>query len=145
MNQHNPKKVQTLFIIWGAMTFSALIYVFLAFMIDQQRTTNTTAASSLKDYLTGPLQYVTYILPVLCGGLGLTMFAMLANRASGSSYFSKVQTAAIVMLAVFEANVLIGLVFYFMGTPFVKFIPFAVGTVALNLVGLQRIIAALSR
>jgi hypothetical protein len=145
MNQHDPKKVQTLFILWGAMTFSALIYVGLAFMIDQQRTTNAAVTASLKDHLTGPLQYLPYVLPILLGGLGLMLFATLVNKESGGSYFAKVQTAAIAMLAVFEVNVILGLVFYFMGTPFGKFIPFAVGTVALNVVGLQRIIAALSR
>jgi hypothetical protein len=145
MNQHDPKKVQTLFILWGAMTFSALLYLGLAFMINQSRTTNATVMSSLKDYLTGPLQYLPYALPILLGSLGLTLFSALLNKASGSNYFAKVQTAMIVMLAIFEVNVILGLVLFFIGTPFVKFIPFAVGTVALNLVGLQRIIVALSR
>ncbi len=150
-----PSRV-TVLIVWSAMTFSVAIYGFLAFTIAQGRAGRREMP--LTDYLAGSLAFLPYVLPLILLALGWQLYSRIALRGSGSGggdearwgeqtrpTWSRIQTGLIVMLAVFEINAIVGLVFFFLGSPLEKFWIFAAGTLLLNALALQRLIATWPR
>lgn len=133
---------RTILIIWFAMTFSVVIYGFLAYTLGR-----SPGRANLKDPLTGPLGYLPYALPILLLVIGGSVYNAVALRGAGpgKASWGAIQTGFIGMLAIFEANVLVGLAFFFLGAPLDKFQLFAVGTLILNAIGLRRLLATWPR
>jgi hypothetical protein len=130
---------RTLLIIWSAMAFSVLIYCFLAYTLSQG-----PGRRNLTDSLTGPLAWLPYLLPVLLYGLGGNSYNALALK-HGRRSWAAVTRGFITMMAIFEINVIVGLVFFFLGTPLDKFLTFAVGTLLLDALALRRLMATWPR
>lgn len=147
MNELPPEaRRRTLLILWGAMVSSAIFYSGLAVFLSQTRS-NLNGPYARPDHLTGSLSLLPYLLPFALFPLGAGLYNRIAlkgvetPRMGGrpKTQWSAVQIAFIVLLAVFELNVLVGLLFFFMGSPLEKFLPFAVGTIALDVLGLRRL------
>jgi len=146
MEQHDTQKVRILFVTWGGLTFTNLVYGMLAYIISRQRA-SAPATAPLTDRLVGPLSILPYVLPLFLGAAGVALFHVLLRTISGNQtdYIGKVRVATVGMMVIFEANVIIGLLFFFLGTPLEKFMLFGIGTIILDLIGLHRLITALSR
>lgn len=150
MNDNNSlppdARRRTLLILWAAMVSSVVLYCVLAVIVSQSRT-GLSGPFVLPDYLDGMLTFLPYLLPLLLFPVGAAAYQRLAlkgvepSRFGGrpKTHWGAVQTGFIAMLAIFEVNVLVGLVFFFLGSPLAKFLPFAVGTVALDVIALRRL------
>lgn len=135
---------RTLLILWFAMTASVGVYTALTVMLS-----SGPARQGLTDRLTGPLTLLPYLLPLALLAAGLALFRALALAGTEPGKWgerpqipwSRLQTAFIAMMVVFETNVLVGLVLFFLGSPLPTFLLFAGGTLLLNLIGLRQLTA----
>ena len=138
----NTAPRRRLIVLWAAMTWSVVIYCILAFVL-----AGGESRRGLPDRLVGPLAFLPYLLPLLLGGAGFQAYQAMAlkNAEPGQwgdrpqTEWPRVQTGLIAMLAIFEMNVIVGLLFFFLGAPLGKFLVFAAGTILLNVVGLIRV------
>lgn len=139
---HDDARRRTLLIVWSAMAFSVLIYCFMAYALAQG-----PGRKNLTDYLTGPLAWLPYLLPVLLLWLGWSVYNAVALKSAkhGQTSWSQISQGFVTMLALFEINVITGLLFFFLGTPLDKFILFAVGTLLLDALALRRLMTTWPR
>ena len=148
MPQTPAAKRRALTLLWAAMTASVGMYTFVALLISRTRT-GLSGTGVAPDYLQGALQYAGYVLPVALFFLGTFLFDAIRSgkivRFTQESSppelraWQTISTAFLVMLAVFEGNILVGMMFFFLGSPFERLIPFAVTTVLLMIIGLRRL------
>lgn len=147
-------RVRTMYILWGAFFASNGLYGLLAYFLAQGRAQHPEQAAGLHDPLTGLLAFLPLALPLLLLPVGLLMWqqarAGTLSGAAGSeraetSELARTQTALILLMAVFEANTIFGLLFFFLGAPLIKFLLFLIGTACLMLVALQKLFTATAR
>jgi len=142
-------KRRALTLLWAAMTSTVGVYALIALFLSRTRT-GLSGTGVAPDYLQGALQYVGYILPVALFLLGIFVFdAIRSGRIVRFSQnaaltpeqqaWQRISTAFMAMLAIFEANMLVGMAFFLLGSPFERLIPFAVTTVLLMIIGLRRL------
>ena len=129
----------TLLIIWSAILFSVLTYCLLAVLIS-----DTPGRMARPDPLQGALQYLPYLLPLAALVTGLGAYNAIALSEDLPDW-KRTKTGFITMLAIFESNVIVGLVLFFLGMPVAKFFLFAATTVILLSVGLWRLMTTWPR
>lgn len=131
----DTERRRIILIIWFGMTASALIYCFMGYWLS-----SSPARRSLTDRLVGPLEYLPYALPILLFWIGWNLYNAVALKSPPPTW-TAVQSGMVTMLAIFEVNVIVGLLFFFIGTPLDKFLVFAAGTLILNAIALRRVMA----
>jgi F0F1-type ATP synthase membrane subunit c/vacuolar-type H+-ATPase subunit K len=143
---------QTYFIIFFALLMSVGIYVLLGFILSQSRKP-----------LPAPAEPLRLVFHVLAAGALVAAVAWMQFRTGNRvrdlaevGTFStrtgtirtattpprnvmtpgEFQTETIIALAIAEVCVILGLTYFFMGAPLVAFLPFAAGTLAVDLLGI---------
>lgn len=140
-----------LLILWAAMTLSVVVYCVLATILSESPERERVQPPPA---LTEALAYLPYVVPLLLFALGWTIYSRIAlkgaengrwGESGQAASWNNLQGGFIAMLAVFEMNVVLGLVFFFLGASLSAFFLFAAGTLILNIIGLRRLISTWPR
>jgi len=128
----------TYFVIFFSLTFSVVIYGFLAFILSQSKTPRAVSPSL------GTLRPLFYILAAvaLLASIAWVTFRTQSQTGSGAGTTldalslmppQRFQTETIISLALAEVCAIVGLLLFFLGAPLVEFAYFAAGTLAVDL------------
>ena len=120
-------RARTILIIWFGLVAATLVYVLLAYLLDQQQ--STARSRILPPAVVGysaPIALATgalFLMIVWAAGSALGPPATLGSPdGDGTARWVKIQVATIITAALAEAVALIGLVLFFLGLPFERFL-----------------------
>jgi hypothetical protein len=124
------RRARTVRVLWAALVIATLIYALLAFLLRRQ-------GVQLPHILPPPLIGSAPLLALLIGGIGLVLAwflgTVLGPRPAGSGSFEsrpsqsawpKIQSATLIVSAIAEWVAVMGLLFFFLGLPFPRFLLF---------------------
>ena len=137
-------RARTVLIIWFGLVAATLVYVLLAYLLDQQQ--SMARSRILPPVVVGysaPIALATgalFLMIVWAVGSAVGPSTMpVSPGAGGTERWGKIQVATVITGALAEAVAVIGLVLFFLGLPFSRFLLFAAVSLAVQVFNYFRI------